>query len=177
MSTQFMKGCIGYRVYWLPRTSELQVRNCVSPPSRVVLAEMVSSRMRGQEPQGREPFDSSFKRTALEIVKKPPNKEWLLCMLATMDPGCEIFKKDYVKPKVNRAGVNDPTLVDNDEDWFSGLPILHRSNKRSQNVRFTNPATEEEAKLGRMQHQVSMLNDRISSQQARVADMAVDSVV
>ena len=93
--------------------------------------------MRGQAPTGREPFDSSFKRTALEIVKKPPNKEWLLHMLATMNPDSEIFQKDYLKPKVCHTGLEDPGLVDNPDDWFTGLPALHRPNKRTQNVRFT----------------------------------------
>ena len=156
------------------------MRNCCDPPNRQVLAELVSSKMRSHEPTGRDPFDSSFKRTALEIVKKPPNKEWLLFMLATMDPDSEIFRKNYVKPKVNRSGLqaaDDPNLIDNTDNWFSDLPVLHRANKRTQNVRFNNRAGEEEAKLGRMQQQVSVLNDRISSQQARVADLTPDPVV
>ena len=131
MTTQFMKGCIGEQMFWLPKCSDIKIRNCVDPPNRAVLAEMVSTAMRSQPPQGRNPFDASFNRTALEILKKPPNKEWLLFMLATMNPESEIFRKDYVKPKVTRAGAPDPDLVDNTDEWFSGLPVLHRANKRT----------------------------------------------
>ena len=43
MTIIFMKGCIGYNKYWLPKCSELRIINCVDPPTRSVLAEMVSS--------------------------------------------------------------------------------------------------------------------------------------
>ena len=148
MTTAFMKGCIGYETYWLPKCQEIRLLNCVDPPNRSMLAEMVSSHMRSQDPTGREPFDSSFKRTALEIVKKPPNKEWLLYMLATMNPASEIFRKDYVKPKVNSTGVAaDPDLVTNTGGWFTDLPARMRPNKRTQQVKFTNKESQEAAKL------------------------------
>ena len=62
-------------------------------------------------------------------------------MLATMNPENEIFRKDYVKPK-NTAAVlegEDPDLVANTDDWFSDLPTKHRPNKRTQQVKLTNP--------------------------------------
>ena len=70
MTTAFMKGYIGYEMYWLPKCEEIRILNCVDPPNRAVLADMVSSHMRNQALSGREPFDSSFKRTALKIMKK-----------------------------------------------------------------------------------------------------------
>ena len=177
MTTAFMKGCIGYEMYWLPKCEEIRILNCVDPPNRAVLAQMVSSHMRSQVLTGREPFDSSFKRTALEIVKKPPNKDWLLYMLATMHPESEIFRKDYVKPKNAPAymGGEDPDLVANTDNWFSDLPTKHRPNKRTQQVKFTNHQQQEKAKLARMESQQAILKDRIDSQKAKIADMGIDS--
>ena len=63
-------------------------------------------------------------------------------MLATMNPENEIFHKDYVKPKNTAAAAfmgEDPDLVVNTDDWFSDLPTKHRPNKRTQQVKFTNP--------------------------------------
>ena len=138
MTTAFMKGCIGYETFWLPKCQEIRILNCVDPPNRATLAEMVSQHMRNSPLTGNEPFDSSFRRTALEIVKKPPNKEWLLYMLATMNPENEIFKKDYIKPKVSSVIGANPDLVANTDNWFTDLPARMRQNKRTQQVKFTN---------------------------------------
>ena len=67
MTGDFMKGIIGYQRYWLPQTADIRIRNCVTPPSRNELAEMVAEQMRRTERQGNEPFDSSFLRTATMI--------------------------------------------------------------------------------------------------------------
>ena len=48
MTVQFMKGCIGYRYYWLPKTEDIRLRNCVDPPSRGELARMVFDKMSEQ---------------------------------------------------------------------------------------------------------------------------------
>ena len=74
MTTVFMKGCVGSSQYWLPKCSEIRLLNCVDCPSRLDLAKMVHARMLVVN-MGvpREPFDSSFRRTADEIVRKPPN--------------------------------------------------------------------------------------------------------
>lgn len=85
-------------------------------------------------------------------MKKPPNKEWLLYMLATMNPENEIFRKDYVKPKNSQLNIDeDPDLVANTENWFSDLPTRQRANKRTQQVKFTNPQVAEKSKLARME--------------------------
>ena len=63
---------------------------------------MVVQRMRTLERTGNATFDRAVQNTAHMISKKPPCKEWLLALIATMDPGAEIFNKSYVKPKVPR---------------------------------------------------------------------------
>lgn len=49
MTGDFMKGIIGYQRYWLPQTADIRIRNCVTPPSRNELAEMVAEQMRRTE--------------------------------------------------------------------------------------------------------------------------------
>ena len=60
MTAEFMKGVIGNRRYWLPHCDSIRLRNCVQPPPRFELAQIVSARMRSDGTSGREPFDSSF---------------------------------------------------------------------------------------------------------------------
>ena len=133
MSVTFMKGCVGSSQYWLPKCTEIKLLNCVDAPSRLDLAKMVSARMLvANMGLPREPFDSSFKRTAEEIVRKPPNVDWLLAMLSTMDPESVIFRKDYVKPKVLKftdPDLDQAEMVDNVEGFFDGLPVAVRSKK------------------------------------------------
>ena len=130
MTVQFMKGCIGYRYFWLPKTEDIRIRNCVDPPPRGELARLVYDRMNAVQPSGDACYDGAFKRTAVELARKPPNTEWLLAMLSTMEPGHAIFAKDYVKPRSqlnSEMGADDADMVENVDGWFDGLPVAkHR---------------------------------------------------
>lgn len=64
MTVQFMKGCIGCRYYWLPKTEEIRLRNCVDAPPRAELARMVFDKMNNTPPSGDPCFDGPFRRTA-----------------------------------------------------------------------------------------------------------------
>ena len=87
---------------------------------------MVFDRMNAVEPSGDACYDGAFKRTSLEVARKPPNTEWLLAMLSTMEPGHAIFAKDYVKPRTTQnseMGADDADMVENVDGWFDGLPV------------------------------------------------------
>ena len=128
MTVHFMKGCIGYKRYWLPKTEDIRIRNCVDPPSRVEVAKLVHKLMLKSEPSGNASFDAAFKATAHEILGKPPNVEWLLAMVSTMEPTNALFAKDYVKPRIVRNAdfERDTDMVDNADGWFDGLPLAKR---------------------------------------------------
>lgn len=152
--------------------------NCVDPPPRTDLAKMVVAQMRTEDiDPNNQPLFNSFKRTADEILKKPPNQDWLISMLATMNPGCEIFRKDYVKPKVSKFADPDATedLVDNVAGYFDGLPVAGRSSKKTSTVRFGDTAVAEKQKLRKMKMQSDILAQRIVGQHVRV-DMIASSV-
>ena len=168
MTCRFMQGCIGYKLYWLPKCVDIKFLNCVDPPSRIELARLVVACMKKQfNPAGdNQPFDSSFKRTAEEILKKPPSQDWLLAMLATMDPMAQVFRKDYVKPKVVSRFAQpddlDADMVENVEGFFDGLPIAGRSSKQSATVRFGGDSEAmERQKLRKMQMQSEIMSQRL----------------
>ena len=146
-----MKGCIGYKKYWLPKCAEIKFLNCVDPPSRNDLAMLVFRRMEQEFSTGNEPFNSSFRRTAYEISKKPPSPEWLIAMLATMEPSNPIFAKDYVKPKVSCVDGEDLDMVENTDGWFDGLPMAVKSGKKQTTVKFADGAASDAQKLKKMQ--------------------------
>lgn len=168
MTTDFMKGVIGYKRYWLPRCQEIRLKNCVDPPPRHELAQMVYDKMMESEPTGTEPFDSSFKRTASVILRKPPKQDWLVAMLATMDPNNRIFDKDYVRPKgkLVEEEEDDADMIDNSDGFFDGLPLAKPS-KRAP-IRFRDEVAHEDQKLKRMQMQHAIMQSRLDDQMEKV---------
>ena len=129
--------------------------------------------MRNTELSGRtETFAAAFQRTAEELVRKPPNKEWLVAMLATMEPDNPIFRKDYVKPKpVSRfAELEQPDdTMENVDEFFSGLPLAVPKKGSKATIRFNeSTAASEQHKLRKMQMQKAILDSRIATQQQRV---------
>ena len=131
MTHQFMKGLIGYELYWLPKIQDIRLLNCVDPPPRHELAKMVYGFMQGVD-TGDAKVNASIKRTADLILRKPPNPEWLLAMISTMDPDNLIFMKSYIRPKVNRFALDDEEdsdMVSNPEGWFDNLPLATASKK------------------------------------------------
>ena len=80
-----MKGVIGYEMYWLPKIQDIKLLNCVEEPPRNELAKMVSERMQVVD-TGDASINASVKRKADLVHRKPPNREWLMHMLSTMDP-------------------------------------------------------------------------------------------
>ena len=80
-----------------------------------------------------------MRRTADLVSRKPPNPDWLLAMISTMDPNCEIFRKNYVRPKVPRPGLeyDFDDMVSNPEGWFDDLPLATGSKKSKTALSFT----------------------------------------
>ena len=72
-------------------------------------------------------------------------------MLSTMDPNCDLFKKNFVRPKVNRFAFDedeDSEMVSNPEGWFDDLPLARGSKKAS--LKFTTNKASEQQKLKRL---------------------------
>ena len=102
MSTEFMRGVVDQH-YWLPKTSEMKVLNCADMPTKYELVDLLGEKMMNMPSQG-EPFDSQFRRTCIKMKEKPPSASWMLVILSSMEPGHDIFKKDWVRTKPVRGG-------------------------------------------------------------------------
>ena len=106
MTIEFMKN-VSEGTEWLPKCSEIRLLNCVEPPSKQQIAEMLYQRMHAYQPEG-EPFDSMFRRCAARIRKNPPDIQYMLALLSTIDNQNEIFAKGYKRPRAFQPGaVND----------------------------------------------------------------------
>ena len=78
-----------------------------------------------------------FRRTALKIKAAPPNKDWMLAVLATLDADNVIFTKGYVRPKVDARGNEvDNDTVENFNDFFTGLPVVMKSKRKTKTINF-----------------------------------------
>ena len=60
--------------------------------------------------------------------KHTPDKDWLVNVLATLDPENEIFNKDYVPPPIRKRMKDIETIVLRNE-LFEGLPLSTSKNK------------------------------------------------
>ena len=171
MTVQFMKGCIGNRYYWLPKTEDIRIRNCVDPPPRGELARLVYERMSANEPSGDACFDGAFRRTAEELVRKHPNTDWLLAMLSTMDPTNALFAKDYVRPRMQRNPEYDADtdMVENVDGWFDGLPVAKQRKGAPIKLIQSNSAAAEAHRLQRMQAKSAALQVKIQQHHERMA--------
>ena len=87
---------------------------------------MVVERFERLPPTGEKVFDRAVLNTKEMIMRRPPSKQFLLGLLSTMDPECEIFAKNYVKPKVSSCPdeeEEDSSMVDNFDNFFTDLPL------------------------------------------------------
>ena len=54
-------------------------------------------------------------------IKNMPDKDWMVSVIATLNPGDEIFRKDYVAPPVRKRLEDVETIVLPNE-LFEGMP-------------------------------------------------------
>ena len=135
--------------------------------------------MNAVEPSGDACYDGAFRRTSLELARKPPNTEWLLAMLSTMEPGHAIFAKDYVKPRSHQnseaAGEYDTDMVENVDGWFDGLPVAKsRKGAPIKLAASSNSAAAEAHKLRKLQEKAAAIQAKINQQQHRVRSNSQD---
>ena len=136
MTIAFMKGVVGYQVYWVPMCSDIRLRNCADVPKKEDIAIELVTTMRNQG-SGDPEIEQQFQATATEIRKSPPNTTWMLAMLSTMNSNHRFFAKDWEKPKVRLSGVPDTSLINNPGNFFTGLPTASKQKKRGRGITFT----------------------------------------
>ena len=67
-------------------------------------------------------------RTVDLVIDKPPNADWIVSLIGFLDPGHELFSKDY--QPLAKIAAQRPALryeFANADGFFDGLPELPRS--------------------------------------------------
>jgi len=77
--------------YWCLRYDDLRMRPCPKAPTKEVLNEKLQK------------LCHNFNLNIGWIDEKTmPDKEWMVAVIATLNPQDEIFRKDYVAPPVRK---------------------------------------------------------------------------
>ena len=102
--------------YWCPLTVDIRMKSIVKAPLKEVILEKLMQVCR----------DRNLNIAWID-EKHSPNKEWLVHVIATIDPTNEIFKKDYVAPSIRKRLRDIETIVLPDK--LLGLPKSTSKNK------------------------------------------------
>jgi hypothetical protein len=134
MSGEFMLGVVKGE-NWLPKTSEISNKNLASKPSKIFIADLLVEKMSALPSQGDQKLDLAIRMTACRILKHPPKKDWMIRMLATVDPDNPVFAKDYVAPKYDYHGNEvGEKLTAMPASFFENLPPSKATKKRTMNL-------------------------------------------
>ena len=139
---------------WLPKADDCRCYTCVTPPTKLQLADIVSRLL-----QAKANTDKSIPRwqkepirnLATRILNSPPQKEFQLFLIKHLCPDHEIFHKSYVRPvpKKDDEEKKDEDLlyfqIEDKNNFFDDLPEC-KSTKRKKI-----PGLTREMKLKRKQ--------------------------
>ena len=128
-------------VHWLPKMSEVKYFDVVSCPPKQMLAEIVVAAIGKHHVLDQHP---PFKATCDRLLKVPPSKSFLLCILGTLEPSHAVFEKGYIKP-LKKLHTKEVVNIQND-GFFDDLPL---SNKRGGRLRIGVPVVQTKTKQER----------------------------
>ena len=123
-----------------------------------MVAKMLVNIMKNYPPVG-EPMDSGMRRTAKHIKKRPPHPQWILLVLATLDPNNELFHKGYVAPMKPKAF--EQVLIANMDSFFDGLPAAQSKKKRMMNL--LDNKTKKAMVVAKMQKSLEKMQNKLKA--------------
>ena len=170
LTQKFLKGVQSKKFWILHSDHVLAVKQCADPPSRKVLAKIVSSIMKTY-PGLEEPMLSGMRRTAKHIKKRPPSPQWLLLVLATLDQDHDLFHKGYVAPKKPKAF--EEVLIANPDNFFDGLPVVENKKKRFMSL--YDKKTKKGMQVAKMQKSLAKMQEKLAQQQAALDQVDSDA--
>lgn len=103
--------------YYCPKAEEVRIKLCPRPPQKDVLIAKFNKLMQ----------DKGL-RSGLQ-AEKLPDKEWLITVIATLNPEDEIFRKDYLPPARKNA-IEEQKTIHVPNGFFEGLPDSKSKVKR-----------------------------------------------
>ena len=98
-STKFMLGVLKQE-YWLPLTEHSEYRDCADPPRKEAVRDALVEELLKICPTEAEKTDEpKFVNTAELLKKKMPRREFMLHLLASLNPVHAFFDSNYRKPR------------------------------------------------------------------------------
>ena len=149
------------RKVWCPQTDEIQFRNCPDPPKFSVLYEIF-----------KEVVSSSGKNMGLDPDDKHvPDKNWMLVIIATLNPDHALFQKDYVPPKTEQE-MEAIQYVRNEDNFWSGLPKLYKTKdiKAKHVTAILSKEDRLQAKIQKAERQQAKKDSSIAKMKAELED-------
>ena len=143
--------------YWCPKFTDIKLKPCVRAPVKDILIEKV-----------RKLADEHELNLAWIDSMHQPDKDWLVAVIATMNPDDEIFRKDYVAPPIKKR-LQDVETITLPNELFEGLPKSTRKVK-ARRLKIVSEAFAEE-KATRMKELRKELDNEILEQEVQLEDI------
>ena len=114
---------------------------CAHPPSTDELKDMLIKMILDAEHYPDEVTKAKYTSLARYLGKYRADKAWLLLVLGTLNKELPIFQKGYMPPAKPRQSKITKVVVDNSDDFFTGLPVLstNQLRKRGNTALFLTP--------------------------------------
>lgn len=141
------------KTYWCPMTKDIRMKSIVKAPVKEVILSKLMQVCK----------DRNLNIAWIDETHSP-NKEWLVHVIATVDPNNEIFKKDYVPPPIRKRLKDIETIVLPTE-LFEGLP-KSTSKVKARRLKIMSEAFAAE-KASRLKDMRKTLEDEIIEQEVR----------
>ena len=139
------------RECFCPQYTCMQQRPCPKPPARKVvkqaLLHSLDAVVKNATLEGE--VRSQCKTLMQFLDPKDADLKWMLTILACINPDHEYFQKGYVAPKTITSRSKAPTVITNDDNFFSGLP--QQRSKGHSSIKFvkSDPAADQIENLER----------------------------
>lgn len=140
--------------YWCPKFNEIRLLSCPKPPLKEVLFGKITALS----------VQKNLNIAWID-VQHLPDKEWMVAVLATLDPSDEIFRKDYVAPPIRKRLRDIETIVLPNE-LFEGLP-KSTSKVKARRLKIVSEALAAE-KASRLKDMQKELYEQMVEQEEKV---------
>lgn len=142
--------------YWCPKSDDIRIKNCVKAPLKETLYTKIEKIAKARD---------------LNIAwiddKHMPDKDWMVAVIATLDPDDEIFKKDYVPPPIRKRASDIETIILPNE-LFENLP-KSTSKVKARRLKIASEAFAAE-KAARLKETQKEIFAQIAEHEERVED-------
>ena len=143
--------------YWCPKAEEIRIKNCVKAPLKKFLIDKLTALC----------LEKSLNVAWID-AQHTPDKNWLVTVLATLNPGDEIFKKDYVAPPTRKRLRDIETIVLPNE-LFEDMP-KSTSKVKARRLKIVSEAFAAE-KANRLKDMQKAIYEEIVTHEERLDDI------